>query len=213
MFLFTVVSALYLAACDLILALLPWRMIFNLQMKRSERISVALALSMGVLAGVTGIMKAVQGYVLINVRSPDYLYNQAVYWIWSMAEPNVAIISASIPVLRGFVRDVRKGTESSPGGDVYRKTGGTSGSFYDRNIVTVSKTESQDHSILAHTLQDGDIGNKEAVTRTTETSIDFKPRPESGHREGFVKPKRLANVAEFEMDRIDHPDNRTSRSK
>ncbi|GJC86163.1 hypothetical protein ColLi_09001 [Colletotrichum liriopes] len=141
---FTVVSALYLAACDLILALLPWRMIFNLQMKQSERISVALALSMGVLAGVTGIMKAVQGYMLINVRSPDYLYNQAVYWIWSMAEPNVAIISASIPVLRGFVRNVRKGTESSPGVDVYRKTGDTSGSLYERNIVTVSKTESQD---------------------------------------------------------------------
>lgn len=46
-------------------------MIFNLQMKQSERISVAVALSMGVLAGVTGIMKAVQGYMLINVRSPD----------------------------------------------------------------------------------------------------------------------------------------------
>ncbi|GKT52824.1 integral membrane protein [Colletotrichum tofieldiae] len=93
---------------------------------------------MGVLVGVAGIMKAVQGYMLINVRSPDFC------WIWSMAETNVAIISASIPVLRGFVRNVRKGTESSPGVDVYRKTGGTSGSFYDRNIATVSKTESQD---------------------------------------------------------------------
>lgn len=61
----------YSAACDFILALLPWKMIFNLQMKRSERISVAIALSMGVLAGVTGIMKAVTGYMLMDVRNPD----------------------------------------------------------------------------------------------------------------------------------------------
>lgn len=62
---------MYSALCDFILALLPWRMIFNLQIKRNERIGIALALSMGVLAGITGVMKAVQGYMLIDVRSPD----------------------------------------------------------------------------------------------------------------------------------------------
>lgn len=64
-------AAVYSAICDIVLALLPWKMIFNLQMKQSERISEAVALSMGILAGVTGVMKAVQGYMLINVRSPD----------------------------------------------------------------------------------------------------------------------------------------------
>lgn len=62
---------MYSALCDFILALLPWRMIFNLQIKRNERIGIALALSMGVLAGITGVMKAVQGYMLIDVRSPN----------------------------------------------------------------------------------------------------------------------------------------------
>lgn len=46
-------------------------MIFNLQMKQSERMSVALALSMGVLAGVTGIMKAYYGYELLDVTNPN----------------------------------------------------------------------------------------------------------------------------------------------
>ncbi|KZL81186.1 integral membrane protein, partial [Colletotrichum incanum] len=167
---FTVFSALYSAVCDFILALLPWKMICNLQMKQSERLSIALALSMGVLASVTSIMKAVQGYMLINVRSPDYLYNQAVYWIWSMAEPNITIISASIPVLRGFVRNVRKGTESSPGAGAYMKTGG----FYDRSIATVARAKPQDEdtasdsSILARTMQNSDIGNMGAVISTTE---------------------------------------------
>lgn len=44
-------------------------MIFNLQMKQSERLSIALALSMGVVAGITGIMKAYYGYKLLDVRS------------------------------------------------------------------------------------------------------------------------------------------------
>lgn len=46
-------------------------MIFNLQMKKSERIGVALALSMGVLAGVTGIMKAYQNSLLSDVSNPE----------------------------------------------------------------------------------------------------------------------------------------------
>ncbi|TDZ24365.1 hypothetical protein Cob_v003449 [Colletotrichum orbiculare MAFF 240422] len=87
---------------------------------------------MGVLAGVTGIMKAVQGYRLMDVRSPENMYNQAVYWVWSMAEPNVTVISASIPVLRGFVRNVRKRTESSPGAGAYVKTGDHSSKFYNK---------------------------------------------------------------------------------
>lgn len=61
----------YSALCDFILAFLPWKMIFNLQMKRSERIGVALALSMGVLAGITGVMKAYTGYGLLDVFNPN----------------------------------------------------------------------------------------------------------------------------------------------
>lgn len=46
-------------------------MIFNLQMKRSERIGVALTLSTGVLAGVTGVMKAYQAELLADLTSPQ----------------------------------------------------------------------------------------------------------------------------------------------
>ncbi|KAL6352357.1 hypothetical protein LRP88_14339 [Fusarium phalaenopsidis] len=52
-----------------------------------------------------------------------HLNTQAVYWIWSMAEPNVTIVSASIPVLRGFIRNVRTRTDSTPRADMYLKTG------------------------------------------------------------------------------------------
>lgn len=34
---------------DFILALLPWRIIWGLQMKKKEKVGVALAMSMGIL--------------------------------------------------------------------------------------------------------------------------------------------------------------------
>lgn len=48
-----------------------------------------------------------------------------------MAEPNVTIISASIPILRGFVRNIRKGTTSGshPAG-AYIRTDDNSHTIY-----------------------------------------------------------------------------------
>jgi hypothetical protein len=46
-------------------------MIFNLQMRRSDRIGVALTLSTGVLAGVTGVMKAYQAHLLSDLSKPE----------------------------------------------------------------------------------------------------------------------------------------------
>ncbi|KAK1727041.1 uncharacterized protein BDZ83DRAFT_772326 [Colletotrichum acutatum] len=171
--------------------------------------SASVALSMGILAGVTGVMKAVQGYMLINVRSPDYLYNQAVYWVWSMAEPNVTIISASIPVLRGFVRQVRKRTESSPGAGAYIKTGDTSGRFYNRSTVTATRAEprdqdaSSDSSILVSGQQGSNASGRGGITWTTEVSVEYAPRPQTGNHNGSMETDISKSVGEFEMKPID----------
>jgi hypothetical protein len=44
-----IASSGYSAACDLALALIPWLVVINLQMKNKEKIGVAVAMSMGVL--------------------------------------------------------------------------------------------------------------------------------------------------------------------
>ena len=43
------VGTAYSAAMDLALALLPWTLVWKLQMKPAEKIGVAVAMSMGVL--------------------------------------------------------------------------------------------------------------------------------------------------------------------
>ncbi|KAL2880349.1 hypothetical protein SGCOL_004402 [Colletotrichum sp. CLE4] len=155
-------------------------------------------------------MKAVHGYVLINVRSPDYLYNQAVYWVWSMAEPNVTIISASIPVLRGFVSQVRKRTESSPGAGAYIKTGDASGRFYNQSTVTATRGEPRDHdassdsSILVSEQQGSSAGGGGGITWTTQKSVEYAPRLQTEHRIEAADKNAPKDVSEFEMKPIDH---------
>ncbi|EEU36763.1 uncharacterized protein NECHADRAFT_88948 [Fusarium vanettenii 77-13-4] len=132
--------------------------------------SAPLALSIGVLAGITGVIKAVQGYMLIDVRSPDYLNTQAVYWIWSIAEPKVTIVSASIPVLRGFIRNVRTRTDSTPRASTYLKTGDNStGRFYNRTVTAgrahpEDQDGASDSSILGRSPQDRDGGSGGGIT-------------------------------------------------
>lgn len=54
---YSIVAAAYSGAMDLLLAFIPWKMMWNLQMK--EKIGVATAMSMGVLAGAAAITKSV----------------------------------------------------------------------------------------------------------------------------------------------------------
>jgi hypothetical protein len=42
---------------DITLALLPWKFLWGLQMKRKEKIGVGIAMSMGIFAGATAIVK------------------------------------------------------------------------------------------------------------------------------------------------------------
>ena len=45
---------------DIILALLPWKVVWPLNMRKKEKIGAIIAMSMGVFAGITGIIKLAQ---------------------------------------------------------------------------------------------------------------------------------------------------------
>ena len=55
---YNIFAAVYSALTDIALSVLPWKFLWSLQMKRSEKIGVGLAMSMGVFAGITAIVKA-----------------------------------------------------------------------------------------------------------------------------------------------------------
>ncbi|KAK7992568.1 hypothetical protein PG988_001362 [Apiospora saccharicola] len=97
-----VAASAYSAACDLFFALVPWLVLVNLQMKFKEKIGVGVAMSLGVFAAATGIVKTIK---LENLRNEDFSYNGGDLQIWSIVEISMTLIAASIPVLRPFLRD------------------------------------------------------------------------------------------------------------
>ncbi|EDU40764.1 hypothetical protein PtrSN002B_002834 [Pyrenophora tritici-repentis] len=95
-------NAAWCAAADFALALLPWYLIWGLQLRLREKIGVGIAMSMGVLSGVCAIAK---GVYVIQLRQQDFSYNGKELTIWTTVETATAIIAASIPVLRVFLKE------------------------------------------------------------------------------------------------------------
>ncbi|KAI1089772.1 hypothetical protein F5B19DRAFT_495057 [Rostrohypoxylon terebratum] len=98
-------SSAYSALMDFVLALLPWPIIWHLRMKTKERVGIAIAMSMGMCAGATAIVKC---YYLQKPHGEDFFYEGGNLVIWGSAEIATTIMAASIPVLRVLVRDIRE---------------------------------------------------------------------------------------------------------
>ncbi|KAK0711898.1 hypothetical protein B0H67DRAFT_555801 [Lasiosphaeris hirsuta] len=96
-------AAGYSAAAEFALALLPWKVIWKLQMKRKEKFGVAMAMSMGIFAGATAVVKTTE---IPSLASADFTYVSAPLVLWGAAESGVTIMAASIPVLRTLFRDL-----------------------------------------------------------------------------------------------------------
>ncbi|PKS05033.1 hypothetical protein jhhlp_008399 [Lomentospora prolificans] len=110
--------AAYSGVLDLTLALLPWKIIFSLRMRLKEKIAIAVAMSMGILAGITSFIKCA---FITKLNGKDFTCvikmvvhklisksdHGAPLVIWGNAESAITIIAASIPLLRALVVEVR----------------------------------------------------------------------------------------------------------
>ncbi|KAF9891586.1 hypothetical protein FE257_003597 [Aspergillus nanangensis] len=98
---FTVGS--WFVAADFSFAILPWFVVWDLNMKRKEKITIACALSLGVFAGVCGIVRTVA------------LDDTVPMLIWSSTESCVTIMCSSIAVLRPLYVRIKYGKDGKSG--------------------------------------------------------------------------------------------------
>ncbi|KAF6838502.1 hypothetical protein CMUS01_04577 [Colletotrichum musicola] len=111
------VSNGYSALVDFVLALLSWHVVWNLDMKRHEKVGVAVAMSLGIIAGLVGVIKVVK--IATLAEHNDIPYRLSLLFIWGQAEPNVTIVASSIPVLRVLFQEM---CSSSPSRSTYLKS-------------------------------------------------------------------------------------------
>ncbi|KAM0281667.1 hypothetical protein ACHAQH_003398 [Verticillium albo-atrum] len=101
---FQLFAAYYSAILDFVLAFLPWQIIMGMSMRRRERLGVAVAMSLGAIAGITGIVKAV---LVVSMTSTDFTYARVDLTIWTLTEPAASIMAVSIPVLRMLYHELK----------------------------------------------------------------------------------------------------------
>ncbi|KAK3984650.1 hypothetical protein QBC44DRAFT_387682 [Cladorrhinum sp. PSN332] len=97
-------TSAYSGVMDLILAIIPWKIIMNLQMQTKEKVGVALAMSMGVFAAASAFIKCSS---LPELGGRDFPHDGVTLVIWGNAEAAVTIMAAAVPMLRALVRTVK----------------------------------------------------------------------------------------------------------
>ncbi|CAK7230268.1 hypothetical protein SBRCBS47491_007529 [Sporothrix bragantina] len=107
----------YSALMDFSLALFPSFLIWNLQMKKTEKYAVIFAMSLGVFAGITAIIKTY--FISGSQRSKDFTFTTANLLIWSGAETAVTIIAASLPFLRLLLKEATGKSKSTSRPETY----------------------------------------------------------------------------------------------
>ncbi|KAF5003893.1 hypothetical protein FDECE_9598 [Fusarium decemcellulare] len=169
-------AAYYSAILDFILAFLPWPILMRMSMLRRERLGVAVAMSLGAIAGITGIVKAV---LVVNMTSTDITYDRVDLTIWTLTEPAASIMAVCIPVLRMLYRELKSSQRSymrnrsttnphgtgpgttNPGTDTRRNTKRYApNSKYGRNSVVIMSTAGWQESQEALKDTEGSVASK-----------------------------------------------------
>ncbi|KAJ4287521.1 hypothetical protein N0V88_007623 [Collariella sp. IMI 366227] len=95
---FNIFVAAFSGLMDIVLALLPWKIIWTVAINKREKLGALVAMSAGVLAGVMSFLKIKTVFVIGDDNSTT-----VDLFIFGTAEPATAIMAASIPVLRALI--------------------------------------------------------------------------------------------------------------
>lgn len=94
----------YSAFADFLLAGIAWVMIWNLRINKKEKVGVAIAMSLGFLAGIGAAIKT--SYILDIAQWKDFSFSCFTFLIWTSAEAALTVVATSIPYLRHLVNDI-----------------------------------------------------------------------------------------------------------
>ncbi|KAK0391605.1 hypothetical protein NLU13_1105 [Sarocladium strictum] len=188
---FQLFAAYYSAILDFVLAFLPWHIIMGVSMRRRERVGVAIAMSLGAIAGITGIVKAV---LVVNMTSPDITYDRVDLTIWTLTEPAASIMAISIPVLRMLYQELKsshnrskynnsnpygaQGRSANAASEARRSTRYPHGKYGQNSVVIMSNTVWE--------------GSEEAL-RDSETDHQTRSSPEQS---GILKTDEITVLHE-----------------
>ncbi|OHE93040.1 integral membrane protein [Colletotrichum orchidophilum] len=126
----TIAHSIISAMSDWCMGLLPIALLWNVNLNRRTKALVAVLLSMGMVAGIALIVRI--PYVRRLAISTDFLYETIDVAIWSVLEPALGIIAASVTSLRPLFQNwgfgwSNKSKQSRPSGAGWANSSGHPG--------------------------------------------------------------------------------------
>ncbi|KAK3681766.1 hypothetical protein B0T22DRAFT_523080 [Podospora appendiculata] len=140
---FSLLLGSWCAAVDFFFAAFPWIFIWGLNMRFKEKVTIAASMSLGVIAGICGIIRTVE---LSGLASANYTEDTVNLIIWSAAELAVTMICAGIPLLRPLLRLRGARTTNASSSGYYRHSLGNDGASPPSFKMQVISTRSQSQS-------------------------------------------------------------------
>ncbi|KAG4032731.1 hypothetical protein MFRU_006g01950 [Monilinia fructicola] len=111
---FTIISIIVggtSAAADFVLALLPWIILWNVNMKRKDKVLITSSMSMGIAAMICGVIRTINFTCLL--RRSDYSYQTIGLILWSSTELTTTILTATVPTYRPLFKAMRVSLSST----------------------------------------------------------------------------------------------------
>ena len=118
-------------ATDIIILLLPLPLVWRLEIPRTQKVALVAVFAVGIFVVVTSCLRVTT--LDLFATSPDNTYNIANV-MWTIIEPNVAVVCSCLPILRPLVvRFIPRLRSLSKGHKSYGSEYGTHGSTNDKS--------------------------------------------------------------------------------
>ncbi|RKU44005.1 hypothetical protein DL546_007104 [Coniochaeta pulveracea] len=181
----------WFVVADFSFAILPWFVVWDLNMRRKEKLLVACGLGLGVFAGVCGIVRTV---ALKGLTAQEYIHDTVPMLIWSATESTVTIMCSSIPVLRPLYVRFRYGSRgegSSGHGSSYKlpmyanRSFRPHGHLHDSHPGPKAHTNASRHAVVAYNTNNrsdesilretkGQNGVTGGITKTDQVEVRYE---------------------------------------
>ncbi|KAL2062079.1 hypothetical protein VTL71DRAFT_6345 [Oculimacula yallundae] len=134
------------ATADILFGVMPICVLWNLQMNRKAKIIVGVLLCVGIVAGLTVIVRI--KYIIDVSLTEDFMFATANVSIWALIEPAIAICCMAASTWRPLFNSLREKTSMPSGYGVRAGTGngyfnnGSKGHSHQNNTFGLSRNHS-----------------------------------------------------------------------
>ena len=168
------------AAVDFALVILPWLILARLQMERKKKLVILFSMSLGIFAGICGIIRSVAVQGLSSAT--DYTYDTISLILWSSTEITFTVIAACIPAIRPLWRDIT----SVRGVSLSRSRKGTNSGR--------SKSERYQLGAFANDVYSGPEGSRATLNPQAVENVEARTRTTPLHTDDGIERIREVSV-------------------